>query len=497
TGTKNLTSIVRFQHHQNDGYRKHSELRRDVLSWNGRFLFDTTRQLQASFLYGDLEYETPGALTLTEYKANPQQARPGNAAFPGAEQAKASVNQRTFLAGITYTQMLLPAFQNKTTLYGAYTQLRNPAIQNYGRNSEPHVGGRSVFKWVSPLRNGEISIDAGLEWQQGFASYSIHDNEQGRPDTLRAYNEVNNRQSFVFTQASIEVNKWVFTAGLSSNQRNITFRVFEPTILPEETKKFNNELAPRVALLRKWNHFSVYTSVSKGFSPPTTEEIFPTGGEMNLQLDAENGTNYDLGVRGQFGNLSFDVNTFIFSLNSTIVQRRTAGGGSYFINAGKTDQRGLEAQANYSLFQHSPIFDKSLLWISYAWYDFRYKSFKQVDSDYSNNDLPGVAPHNIASGLDLQAQNGLLGSLTYYYNAKAPLNDANTANAEAFHLIGARAGYQKVFMQKWRLKLIVGIENLLDERYSLGNDINGFGGRYYNAAPGRNYFTSLIFQWLR
>jgi iron complex outermembrane receptor protein len=39
------------------------------------------------------------------------------------------------------------------------------------------------------------------------------------------------------------------------------------------------------------------------------------------------------------------------------------------------------------------------------------------------------------------------------------------------------------------------VENLLDQKYSLGNDINGFGGRYYNAAAGRSYYASLVLQW--
>jgi iron complex outermembrane receptor protein len=34
---------------------------------------------------------------------------------------------------------------------------------------------------------------------------------------------------------------------------------------------------------------------------------------------------------------------------------------------------------------------------------------------------------------------------------------------------------------------------LLDEKYSLGNDLNAFGGRYFNAAPERNYFGGVKF----
>ncbi len=35
---------------------------------------------------------------------------------------------------------------------------------------------------------------------------------------------------------------------------------------------------------------------------------------------------------------------------------------------------------------------------------------------------------------------------------------------------------------------------LLNETYSLGNDINGFGGRYYNAAAKRNYYAKIVLQ---
>jgi iron complex outermembrane receptor protein len=39
--------------------------------------------------------------------------------------------------------------------------------------------------------------------------------------------------------------------------------------------------------------------------------------------------------------------------------------------------------------------------------------------------------------------------------------------------------------------LFAGIENAFDVTYSLGNDINAAGGRYYNAAPGRNYYGGV------
>ncbi|MBL0337036.1 MAG: TonB-dependent receptor [Chitinophagaceae bacterium] len=45
------------------------------------------------------------------------------------------------------------------------------------------------------------------------------------------------------------------------------------------------------------------------------------------------------------------------------------------------------------------------------------------------------------------------------------------------------------------LNLYAGVENLLDETYSLGNDINAAAGRYYNAAAGRSFYAGVVFNW--
>ena len=109
--------------------------------------------------------------------------------------------------------------------------------------------------------------------------------------------------------------------------------------------------------------------------------------------------------------------------------------------------------------------------------------------------MPGEAPHSVAAGIDFIATKGLHANLTYMYSDATPLNDANTAFADSYHLLGLRLGYQFNF-SRLPISIFAGAENLLDEQYSLGNDINGFGGRYYNAAPGRNYYGGISFSFL-
>jgi iron complex outermembrane receptor protein len=496
TGAEKNISKIGFQHQQSDGYRDHSELKRDVFNWNGIFRIGENNLLKTTFLYGDLFYKTPGALTKAEFDINPKSSRPGNQSFPGAIAANASINQKMFLAGASYTQLITSNLQNKTTLYGIFSELRNPAISNYGKNSEPHAGGRTTFKYSILINNVMVKLDAGAEYQRGFASYSIHKNVGGNQDTLRTYDEINNRQQFVFAQASLDFKKWTVITGASWNTLRVKFQRFTPSTLGKQNRTFNNEIAPRFTILRKFNSINIYASVAKGFSPPTTAELLPTGGAINLGLNPEEGINYDVGLKGNFfKDLYIDINAFSFSLKNTIVLRRNAGGGDSYINAGRTKQFGVETFLSYPL-SFSPNSNRGLFWLSHTWHNFHYKEFKQLNNDFSGNRLPSVAPHIISSGIDISSNNGLLGTLHYYYSDKIALNDANSVYAKSYHLLGAKIGYSKLFKNKFIGKILLGVENLLNETYSLGNDINGFGGRYYNAAPSRNYYAKFVLQLL-
>jgi iron complex outermembrane receptor protein len=47
------------------------------------------------------------------------------------------------------------------------------------------------------------------------------------------------------------------------------------------------------------------------------------------------------------------------------------------------------------------------------------------------------------------------------------------------------------------VNIFAGADNLLDEKYSLGNDINAAGNRFYNAAPRRNFYVGVAVQWIK
>ncbi|UOQ76483.1 TonB-dependent receptor [Hymenobacter sp. 5516J-16] len=89
----------------------------------------------------------------------------------------------------------------------------------------------------------------------------------------------------------------------------------------------------------------MYGSISSGFSPPTEEEIRPSDASINRALQAERGTNYEVGARGQLWNerVRYDVALYDLRVRQTITTRTTDQGTQLFDNAGNTRQRGAEA----------------------------------------------------------------------------------------------------------------------------------------------------------
>jgi iron complex outermembrane receptor protein len=493
-GNEDHRNVIGYTHQTSDGYRDHTSMRRDIANWQTKIRANDRQTLSASVLYGDLYYQTPGALTKAEYDANPRAARPAAGINPSADQAKAAIYQKTFLAGITNEYQLTEHFQNTSTVYGAFSQIKNPTFRNYERRTEPHFGGRTLFKFDHEFSKSTLNLIFGGEAQKGFFKTQTWNNVNGNPGTVLTDDDINNYIYTVFAQADLRLShNWNITAGASINKSSITItRLSVPSFVPVK-RKYNSEWAPRLAVSKKLvSNLWIYASVSKGFSPPTVQEILPSTSVISTGLEAEHGYNYEAGIKSSWfqQRLYIEVNAFSYQLRNAIVGRKDASNADYFSNAGTTKQRGLESQAYYQLFRGHGAITDGRIWISHTWNYFRYKDFKQGTTDFSGKQLPSVAPQTVAAGIDMGTKPGIYINLSYFYSDPIALNDANTAFASSYNLLGGRLGWKKV-IGKWGINVFGGIDNAFDVKYSLGNDINAAGNRYYNAAPGVNYFAGV------
>ena len=493
-------SMVTYAHSQGDGHREQTAMRRDNLSWVTQMNINKKHSLNASVLYVDMYYQTPGGLTLREFQQNPRASRPAVGRFPAAKDINAAIWQKTFLAGITHNNAINNSFNHKTTLYGAYAPVKNSAVRNFERRTEPHFGGKTILSYITEWGGSKHNIfkwDNGVEFQQGYFNTQVANNKNGSPDTLQTNDDINSTVYSFLTQANLDVGeRWVFTAGASINKNKLQFTRLSEYPVKQQRFNFNNEFAPRVAVLYRFgNYFSLTGSVAKGFSPPTIAELLPSTGVIT-PLNAEHGWNYELSLRKYFEPIraTFNVNGYIFKLNNALVQRRDEAGADYFVNAGKIGQNGIEAAIDQLFFARSGWFDYFNHKLAGTFSHFRYRDFVKDATDFSGKTAPGVPAQSVSYVADVVLKTGIYANINYYAASKIFMNDANTEAADPYFLLGCRFGWKMPLSKGIKADVYAGADNMLNQVYSLGADINAAAGRYYNAAPGRNYFAGIAFE---
>jgi iron complex outermembrane recepter protein len=481
-------------HLQTDGYREHSQMRRDVIHYTGTTAIHKKDEVKIHLLYSDVFYQTPGALTLQQFQNNPKQARPSTAALPGAIAQKAAVYNKTIFAGLNNSIKFNTRWSNTTSLVYSHTGFKNPFITNYEKRNENSRGLRTVMQYVLQQNNTGIKLLAGAEWQTTFSAISNYGNKAGLPDTVQNQDDVNAYQRFYFLQADVSVRqKFFLQTGLSVNAFTYRYsRLMGQPVFNARHKNFDAVMMPRMAAMYKLKPgLTVRAIISKGFSVPTIAELRPSEGSFFTNLQPEQGWNYEAGTRVEClnGRLLADAAIYIFKLQQAIVRRNTAAGAEYFVNAGGTLQKGAEFSFVYHVFKNSPrLFTALTIGGAVTLNHFRFQQYEVAGSNFSGNKLTGVPPSMLVASVDAATSNGFYANITFNHTAAIPLNDANTVYANAYYLLQCKLGYRKN-----RFEVFVGADNLLNQQYSLGHDINAAGNRYYNAAALRNYFGGFIY----
>jgi iron complex outermembrane receptor protein len=318
----------------------------------------------------------------------------------------------------------------------------------------------------------------------------------GVADTINFEDNINSKQTILFGSFEIEPLKDLFiNASVSRNALNYDINRVVDKINnnPQQFNKvFETVWAPRLAISRKMSeNYSIHFSISQGFSPPTTTEVRTNEGSINRNLEPEKGTNYEWNVKGNLlqKRVTFDLAFFRFDLNESISSFTNEDGVVLFRNAGKNLQNGIELQVNSELLKlDQGKIRKVEVSASFTYHDFIYDEYVDDGDDFSGNALPGTAQNVFNLQLHTEMANGLLLNLNYHYSDPIPLNDANTVYARPYNLWNFNFNYPLQLNKKLSGEFFGGINNLFDVDYSLGNDLNAFGNRYFQPAPERNYF---------
>lgn len=486
---QNSSLTLKWTNQKSDGYREHNKFDRKTVEIDGLFFPSDKRTISAALLYSDLFYEIPGGLNPEQRAENPRQSRPGSI------ERNASIANKYYLLTVGQEYQLSDSWSNKTNLGLNISDFENPFILDYKRDNQQVFSLRSEFRNEFTLGGKSLSATYGIEQQRSFFDGKNFGNVNGEADSIRFADEIETEQRFFFANFDYKVSDGLhLTFGLSRNslQYDINRTIDKINNAPQQfLKEFDAVWSPRLALSQRLtDDYSIHLSVMKGFSPPTTTEVRTNEGSINLGLQAETGMNYELNFRGAIASrkLSFDLALFYFQLDDAITTFTDGQGVVLFRNAGETSQKGLELAAKMDWISTQSGTIKSLRsTLAYTYHDFQFENYIDDGDDFSGMALPGTAPHVVNVQTDLELRGGAYLNLTYHYSDPIPLNDANTFFSRAYCLVNLRAGFRgRVFNQP--LEIYGGVDNLFDVNYSLGNDLNAFGRRYFQPAATINYY---------
>ncbi|HEX8061215.1 MAG TPA: TonB-dependent receptor plug domain-containing protein [Cyclobacteriaceae bacterium] len=250
---------VSLSNQKSDGYRQQTALNRTNLRFNYDQAIAAKGKLSFTYLYANLRYETPGGLNITQYEADPRQARPATPTTPGAIGQQARIMNKTHYFGTVYQHDWNDQWSTTVGAYGSITDFTNPAILNYEHRNENNVGGRTETQYTFGDSDHKHKITFGAEYQMLKGPDRVYVNNGGERGRLQTDDRLTSKSLFSFAQAEFQLPyQFLVTAGGSMNYLNYNFKrvSVDPDI--ELHRNFSPGFFPRLAAIKNSESSSRY-----------------------------------------------------------------------------------------------------------------------------------------------------------------------------------------------------------------------------------------------
>jgi iron complex outermembrane receptor protein len=215
----------------------------------------------------------------------------------------------------------------------------------------------------------------------------------------------------------------------------------------------------------------------------------PSGEEgLNLDLNPSKAINYELGWKCQTALAYFEATSFYIQSSNEILpyELEDFPGRSFYRNVGATIRYGLELAATLQWNQWA--FQASLTQAQY-----QFDQENEADG-LDGKSLPGIPNSQLFFQLDYTSQADWKWVLSGEHIGSFYADNTNSVEIKSFQKVQFQA--QKTVSLSWsEFDFFAGINNLLNTTYFDNIRLNAFGGRFYEPAPGRNFYLGTRFNF--
>jgi iron complex outermembrane receptor protein len=402
-----------------------------------------------------IEQEIPGALTWTQFQADPRQPAPANYAN---DQGR---NQRSLRSSLQTSWRLSPSTVLEGAVYATWKDLDHPIFQVIDQKSR-NYGAFAKLRWEGELAGLRADGYAGAWLRTGDLDSHFYLNIKGVRGALQSISYQNADATDVFGEGRLFVTpRLAVVAGATWGTAK---RDYTSVAVPGVAATFNLKaskdydwVAPRVGLL--WDNgqgVQLFANLTKSVEPPNFGSMSPTNVGF-APVHAQEAWTGEAGARGRRGPFTFDLTIYRAQLHHELLQYtpNLPGPGTVpaaTFNADKTIHQGIEAALDWRI---TPALR---LRQSYTWSDFRFDG----DVQYGDNRLPIVPEHFYRAELRYEHPAGWFLAPSVEWSASDIWVDyRNSTRAPSYAIVNLNAGWAATD----RISLFLDARNLTDKTY--------------------------------
>jgi iron complex outermembrane receptor protein len=427
-------------------------------------------------------WELPGSLTALQAENEPTNA-------PG-KKYDARVDRERFWAGWSRTA----SNENSKNGFWAYAQTSqkdnpfgtSPFYQ--GMKEEQEING-SLRWWRG--QTTAVNSSTNFTWDQSiigrFENLQVEENDLVAPGELPRYLiESNTQDVWIGSGIRFEVaDKWLFDmqGGAELIHRSTSGQFLQSEQATTDYEEIYTQLnwAPRIALgYTLDSHHSLSLQYAEGSSHPNTFELVDPESNAFANLNSEHAQTWEFSWKGSATGPNSFINWSLIAYKQTILDAIATiegeGDGNYIANISGLEMNGLEGSFRTGVsFSSGASIEVSV-----------HGNINQHAFSPNAQQLPGT-PLHVAGGSLMYRNQAVTVRWNHLWNDRTALNDESSVWAPAYQ----RSDFRVDFSHNQNIWSI-GVRNAFDAQYSNWLQINSFGGKHFNPAPGRTFWASWV-----
>ena len=441
-----------------DGFRDNATQNTERINANFGYRINSDVETRFYIGYAKSDSNLPGNLTKAQLKDDPSDSFLSSTT--GQQKRDIDLirvaNKTNIIIG-DHSNLQLSAYLSHKDLFHPIFQVLDQDTNDYGFEARFSQEGELFGHKNEFIVGINPSYGVGYDdrWTNNLGVRGARQNKlQNRSKNLEAYAE---NRFYMLPDISL-----VTGLQYTHSQRLLKDKFFTNASQDESFDATYVQTNPKVGVLYDYQpNVQFYANISRSYEPPSFGEL--TGGLTPNIVEAQDGTTFEVGTRGNSESIDWDFSAYYAKLNNELLQTAVFAAGNnpapatQTTNADKTMHAGIELGLTARLPWHLEWRQSLLI------NEFKFDN----DNTFGNRNLPGLQKSLLRGELMYRNHGFYVGPTVEFSPQRYAVDFAETLYADSYTLFGLKAGQKVNDHFSWFLDA----RNLNDKKYTASTSV--------------------------